>query len=71
MTELHGNKANEYADDHLVKTQGKNWLIFYKCPDTGVEWMMDWPQGYLQGGGTCRLRKLPLEEGHQRSAKSC
>lgn len=62
ITELEGNEALDYIDSHLVKIKvdGKNWEITYKCPFTAIKWLKDYPHSEYHGGGSPRLRKLPL-----------
>ncbi len=62
MTELEGAKAKEYCLNHLetISTDGENWLITYKCPVTGIQWLQDYPHSEYHGGGSPRLRRLPL-----------
>ena len=60
LTELFGNKAEEYAKNHLQKIliDVSKWETRYRCPEKGITWIMDFPQSYLQGGGPPRLRKI-------------
>jgi hypothetical protein len=60
LVELDGVEAIQYADEHLDKlgVDAVNWTKTYKCPDTGADWLMDYPQSHLQGGGPPRLRLL-------------
>jgi hypothetical protein len=60
LTELEGNEALDYAEQHLMEifVNGKTWETEYKCPDTGVRWLLDYPHGEYHGGGSPRLRKL-------------
>ena len=57
---LEGRDANEYANQHLKKmsVNGATWEILYKCPETGIRWMMNCPQSEAHGGGPPRLRKI-------------
>ena len=61
ITQLHGDAALHYAG-HLetVAEEGGQWLV--RCPDTGVEWIKDFPLDAAASEwiGTCRLRRLPL-----------
>ena len=63
-SELNGNDAIEYAENHLIKIQvdGENWQILYKCPLTGIQWLKDYPHSEYHGGGSPRLRKMPLKQ---------
>jgi hypothetical protein len=60
LIEIEGWEANEFAEVHLKIVQIKNWEIDYECPETGIHWLMDFPNGDWQGGGPPRLRKLPI-----------
>ena len=57
--ELDGNAAVEYAREHLdeVAIDHVDWLIHYRCSDTGRLWVRDYPHGELHGGGPPRLRQ--------------
>jgi hypothetical protein len=33
----------------------------YECPETGAQWLRDYPHSNLHGGGPAVLRKLPLK----------
>jgi Immunity protein 27 len=57
-SELHGNEATAYADAHLqeVETRAQGWEIVYRCPTTGLLWLLDYPHGEQHGGGPARLR---------------
>jgi hypothetical protein len=65
LTELEGNDALDYAELHLVEifVNGRTWEIEYKCPDTGVRWLLDYPHSEYHGGGSPRLRKLDITSG--------
>jgi len=58
--ELHGNAAIEFAKSHLIeiRTDPSLWTIEYENPTSGEKWVMDYPQGELQGGGPPRLRRI-------------
>lgn len=60
LMELEGVEAEEYAREHLVKEKvdGTRWIIEYRCPQTGMHWVMDFPYGQAHGGGPPRLRRL-------------
>lgn len=57
---LTGNEAQQYGEEHLekLKVDAANWTKLYRCPITGVKWLMDFPESGLQGGGPPRLRQL-------------
>ncbi|MBC7344077.1 MAG: hypothetical protein H5U03_01370 [Clostridia bacterium] len=61
LYEITGVEAEEYARKHLIKirTNGVVWRIEYKCPETGIHWIMDFPYGGAHGGGPPRLRRRP------------
>ncbi|MFH1149060.1 MAG: Imm27 family immunity protein [Actinomycetota bacterium] len=63
--ELTGNEALRYREEHLTKVRvdSNNWAIEYVDEKTGERWIMDFPQGYLQGGGPPRLRKIGKADG--------
>ena len=60
LVELHGEEAARYLREHLEKldVDPVNWLVRYRCPDTGRLWIRDFPRGESQGGGPPRLRQL-------------
>lgn len=57
---LNGNAADDYSRDHLIEdfVDVNNWIVLFHCPVTHKEWLMDYPQGDLQGGGPPRLRQV-------------
>ena len=58
--ELWDAEAKRYADQHLEQTEvrAEGWEVLYRCPNTGVEWLEDYPRGEEHGGGPMRLRRL-------------
>ena len=58
--ELWDDEAKSYADDHLEETEVRagGWEVLYRCPETGVDWVEDYPRSREQGGGPMRLRRL-------------
>lgn len=62
INELVGNEALNYIKWHLEIFEEMNWQIIYRCPSTKIKWLLDYPQGAYHGGGSPRLRKLPLNE---------
>ena len=58
LTELKGAQAERYAE-HLTRIDADPdaWIVRYACPETGARWVMDYPAGYLQGGGPPRLQR--------------
>ena len=59
IDELDGRMAEDYARQHLKKifVDGVTWGIHYECPQTGIRWVMDFPQSEAQGGGPPKLKK--------------
>jgi len=59
IDQLDGRKAQDYARQHLTKisVDGTKWETHYTCPQTGIQWVMGYPQSEAQGGGPPRLRK--------------
>jgi uncharacterized membrane protein YhaH (DUF805 family) len=59
-TEYSGKEAIDFAKRNFRETgrSGGGWLIHYEDPKTGEKWILDWPDGWLQGGGEARLRKV-------------
>lgn len=57
--ELHGSAAVRYATERLrkVQTNPDTWEVEYVDDSTGAEWIMDYPESELHGGGSPRLRK--------------
>jgi Immunity protein 27 len=62
LEQLEGKDAIDFAERYLkkIRTDGLNWEIEYEDPITGDRWMMDYPHSEAHGGGSPRLRKLPL-----------
>ena len=60
VNEINGADAKLYAQEHLtqVEVNGETWEVKYKCSETGIIWVMDFPFSELQGGGPPRLRKM-------------
>ena len=56
---LYGEEAMQFAREHLVKVDVDvaNWTKKFVNPQTGEEWIMDFPQGEMHGGGPARLKK--------------
>ena len=59
-SELRGSEAKAYADEHLaeVEVRADGWEVVYRCPDTGAEWLEDYPESEQHGGGSMRLRRV-------------
>jgi len=60
IEEINGWTAKSFAKQHLRKVRVGNWEIEYECPETGIHFLLDYPQGHLMGGGPPRLRRLPI-----------
>ena len=58
LNEIDGWEADDYAKGHLNKIRVSNWEIEFECPETGIQWIMDFPHGELQGGGPPHLKKV-------------
>ena len=63
-----GREAERYSREHLEKldVDPLNWLVRYRCPDTGRLWIRDFPHGESQSGGRPRLRQLHQDGNVQR-----
>jgi hypothetical protein len=59
ITQLTYNEAKHYADEHLdqIDIDVSGWIAHYRCPETGAEWLADWPHSELHGGGPMRLTR--------------
>jgi len=59
--ELHGAEAVRFAAERLrrLRSNADTWETEYVDDATGELWVMDYPHGELQGGGSPRLRKQP------------
>ena len=53
--------AKDFASSHLevVEVRAGGWEVEFRCPNTELRWLEDWPAGEEQGGGPRRLRRLP------------
>jgi hypothetical protein len=57
--ELRGNDALERASRFItVATDADRWETTYLDPETAEIWVLDYPDGHLQGGGPPRLQRL-------------
>jgi hypothetical protein len=56
--QLFGKEVIEFSENNLKEIGVKNWEVEYEDEKTGEKWLMDYPQGALQGGGPPRLRKI-------------
>lgn len=65
LSEMDGWKAKKYTKEHLRKINVENWTIEYECPETGIHWLLDYPQSEKMGGGPPKLRKLPIDQNAQ------
>lgn len=61
VTELYGNEAEEYAATHLRRTETRTERMEerYSCPDTGRDWILDYPERSERDPGQARLRVEP------------
>ncbi|MFI6424509.1 Imm27 family immunity protein [Promicromonospora sp. NPDC050880] len=60
-----GSVALEYRDRHLVRVSidPQRWTLVYRCPGTGMIWILDYPESSSHGGGNPRLRQLTQMDG--------
>ncbi len=58
VTELYGREAEQYAAGHLTRdeTRSEAFEELYACPDTGRQWLLDWPERTEREPGQARLR---------------
>jgi hypothetical protein len=58
MTESYGTEAETYAAGHLVRGDAETESLEerYTCPDTGREFVLDWPERTQSEPGQARLR---------------
>jgi hypothetical protein len=58
MSESFGSEAETYATEHLVRGEvGSDAMAErYTCPDTGREFVLDWPERTQSEPGQARLR---------------
>ena len=58
--ELRGREAKKFADENLTQksVDSDEWLIHYEDPQTGEEYVMDYPDSSAHGGGVPRLRPV-------------
>jgi hypothetical protein len=61
MSESFGSEAETYAGEHLVRGEASSEALEerYTCPDTGREFVLDWPERTQSEVGQARLRLLP------------
>ena len=64
-SEIRGAEAVRYASAHLreVRADPDKWEVEYVDDTTGERWLMDYPQGHRQGGGSPRLRRQDPGDG--------
>ena len=57
---LYGEEAKRFAQEYLVKVEvdAVLWTKKFIDPLTGDEWIMDFPESGLHGGGPERLRRI-------------
>jgi hypothetical protein len=58
MNESFGNEAETYAADHLVRGDADAGAMTerYTCPDTGRQFVLEWPERTQSEPGQARLR---------------
>jgi hypothetical protein len=58
MNESYGSEAEAYAAEHLVRGEASSDALEerYSCPDTGREFVLDWPERTQSDTGAARLR---------------
>jgi hypothetical protein len=58
MNESFGSEAETYAAEHLVRGEVSSGTMEerYTCPDTGREFVLDWPERTQTEPGQARLR---------------
>ncbi len=63
--ELRGRDAEVFAEEHLkqVKVNPETWEVEYVDPETGLVWILDYPNGEAHGGGEPRLRMQDMSVG--------
>jgi hypothetical protein len=57
--EMTGAEAVRFASQHLkvISVDSNRWETVYLEEATGQEWILDYPDSGLQGGGPPRLRR--------------
>jgi hypothetical protein len=60
MSEAFGSEAETYASEHLVRgaVDADALEERYSCPDTGSEFVLDWPERTQAEPGQARLRRI-------------
>jgi|1186.fasta_scaffold140933_2 hypothetical protein len=60
VPELYGDAAEQYAGEHLHREETRTEAMEerYSCPDTGSEWLLDYPDRTEREPGQARLRKV-------------
>ncbi|MGH8550820.1 MAG: Imm27 family immunity protein [Methylococcales bacterium] len=60
LQKLWDEEAKAYIQKHLIKVEVRadGWEIVYRCPDTGLQWLRDYPHSERHGGGPMRLRRI-------------
>ena len=56
--ELYGDEAERYVAEHLRSTGSRTEVLEedYTCPDTGMRWLLDFPERTERESGQARLR---------------
>jgi hypothetical protein len=60
MNESYGTEAETYAAEHLIRGQADSGAMEerYSCPDTGTQFVLDWPERTQSNTGQARLRTV-------------
>lgn len=60
VQELSGMAAQDYARGHLqqISVDTVGWTTTYCCPESGHQWLMDYPHSEVHGGGPPKLRRI-------------
>jgi hypothetical protein len=61
VAELYGTEAEDYAGEHLHRAETRTDRLEerYTCPDTGRDWILDYPDRTESDPGQARLRVGP------------
>jgi hypothetical protein len=60
VTELYGSEAEQYPSEHLrsQETRSETFDERFTCPDTGADWILDYPDRAGEEPGQARLRRI-------------
>jgi hypothetical protein len=55
--EFNGEEAEDYAAGHLTRDETRTDALqeLYSCPDTGKQWLLEWPDATEREPGAARL----------------